>query len=84
MVRGSICIKYISEVCYTPNPKIRFNELSTMNTDGYRTSVRSGVFVEGGLNTNCTVLSKFVWIDLMFSTRQIYGGNIKETIFELI
>ena len=46
--------------------------------------VRSGVFVEGGLNTNCTVLSKFVWIDLMFSTKQIYGGNIKETIFELI
>ena len=29
-------------------------------------SVRSVVFVEGGLNTNCTGLSKFVWIVLMF------------------
>ena len=28
--------------------------------------VRSVVFVEGGLNTNCTSLSKFVWLVLMF------------------
>ena len=29
-------------------------------------SVRSVVFVEGGLNTNCTSLSKFVWLVLIF------------------
>ena len=29
-------------------------------------TVRSVVFVEGGLNTNCTGLSKFVWLVLMF------------------
>ena len=28
--------------------------------------VRSVVFVEGGLNTNCTGLSKFVWLILIF------------------
>ena len=28
--------------------------------------VRSVVFVEGGLNTNCTGLSKFVWLVLIF------------------
>ena len=39
MVRGSICIKYIPEVCYTSNPKISFNEQSTKNTDGYRTRI---------------------------------------------
>ena len=27
---------------------------------------RSVVFVEGGLNTNCTGLSKFVWLVLIF------------------
>ena len=28
--------------------------------------VRSVVFVEGGLNINCTGLSKFVWLVLIF------------------
>ena len=45
MVRGSICIKYIPEVCYTHNPKISFNELSTMNTDGYRTRIYDRAFM---------------------------------------
>ena len=37
------------------------------------TCVRSGVFVEGGLNTNCTVLLKFVWIVLLFK----YETNLR-------
>ena len=35
--------------------------------------VRSVVFVEGGLNTNCTILSKFVWLVLLFK----YETNLR-------
>ena len=47
-------------------------------------SVRSVVFVEGGLNTNCTDLSNLFGSFYYLSTKQIYLGNIKETRFKLI
>ena len=45
MIRGSICIKYIPEVCYTFNPRISFNEQSTVNTEGYRTRIYDRAFM---------------------------------------
>ena len=46
----------------------------SLGGEGVRSSiVRSVVFVEGGLNTNCTVLSKFVWLVLLFK----YETNLR-------
>ena len=45
VIRGNICINKSLRFCYTSNPRISFNEQSTVNTDGYKTRIYDKAFM---------------------------------------